>query len=340
MNQNIPSLLLNNQALNNLQKLRPDLKHGKGAPSLNAYFQHQRKLSDAPGPELQQTWFLGMKNVLEELDQVLRCIPETCPFRFLDVGCCPGGFSSYILGKNLNSTGTGMSLSVESGGHGFLLEEHLQPRLELKLADVTYYQLGLTTINDPRLRPLPFYPGSQMYDLVLLDGHPLRTHTSSAAQKLNGDRLLISQLVICLQAISISGTIIMKLSKPERVITAKLLYMLDVLSLSLGSWKPVFIHATRPTFYVVAKGVGYGRQGYRFHEFLHGLKNLWMQLTYGGAHDTGRELNDQDLDFIVSKTELERTFGNRLQQLGHHVWLVQEESLRGWYQQSGVVAGD
>jgi len=338
MNQTIPSVLLNNESLNKLQKLRPDLQRGKGAHSLNAHFQHQRKLSDAPGPELQQTWFRGMKNVLEEIDQALRCIPEMCRFRFLDVGCCPGGFSSYILNKNINSMGTGISLDVESGGHSFLLEEHLRPRLELKLADATYYQLGLFAIDDPRLQPFPFHPDSRKFDMVLLDGHPLRTSTSSSSQKLNGDRLLISQLIICFQAISRSGTIIMKLSKPERVITAKLLYMLDVLSLSLTSWKPVFIHATRPTFYVVAKGVGYGRQGSRLSEILYGLKALWMQLTYGGVHGSGRTLDVDDLDFIVSKSGLERTFGNRLQQLGHHVWLVQEESLRGWYQQSGVTS--
>ena len=252
-----------------------------------------------------------------------------------DCRCCPGGFSSYILGKNLNSTGTGISLGVESGGHAFLLEEHLRPRLELKLADVTYYQLGLTTINDPRLQPFPFHPESKTFDLVLLDGHPLRTSTSPTAWM--GDRLLISQLIICLQAISMSGTIVMKLSKPERVVTAKLLYMLDILSLSLASsWKPVFIHATRPTFYVVAKGVGYGRQGCRLPSLLFGLKALWMELTYGGAKATGRAMNSKDLDFIVSKRELKMSFRNRLQQLGQHVWLVQGESLKGWYQAEGV----
>jgi hypothetical protein len=238
------------------------------------------------------------------------------------------------LGKNLKATGTGISLSVESGGHAFLLEEHFRSRLDLKLADATRYQLGLTTINDPRLQPFPFPSDRQKFDLVLLDGHPLRTSTSSTAQNLNGDRLLISQILICLQAISMSGTIIMKLSKPERTVTAKLLYMLDALSLSLASWKPVFIHATRPTFYVVAKGVGYGRQGYRLREFVFGLKSLWVQLTYGRS---GRVMNAEDLDFIVSKSELDRTYGDRLQQLGQHVWLVQEQSLRGWYQQSGVI---
>src|SRR5262245_32273298 len=116
-----------------------------------------------------------MKNVLEEVDQALRCIPEMCPIRFLDVGCvstirsystfviigcffpscrcCPGGFSSYILNKNVHSTGVGISLDVESGGHAFLLEENLRPRLELKLTDLTRYQLGPAPVMDPLLQP-------------------------------------------------------------------------------------------------------------------------------------------------------------------------------------------
>jgi hypothetical protein len=241
--------------------------------------------------------------------------------------CCPGGFSSYILSKNHKATGVGLSLEVESGGHAFLLESYLRPRLELILGDVTRYQLGPTYINDQRLKPLPLRPEIRSFDLVLLDGHPLRTSQSHTPWL--GDHLLISQLIIALQAISLSGTIVMKLSKPERLVTAKLLYLLDMLSLSLHSWKPVYMHATRSTFYVVAKGVGYGRQGFRLPRLLYGLKALWIDLTYGGVGGLRRPLNASDLDFIVTQSEL-KTFGPRLQQLSQHIWMVQAESLRGW----------
>lgn len=198
------------------------------------------------------------------------------------------------------------------------------------MADVTRFQLGLVNIDDPQLKLYPLRTDIRPFDLVLLDGHPLRTSTSYTMWM--GDRLLISQLIIGLQAISFSGTIVMKLSRPERVVTAQLLYMLDILSLSLASWKPVYMHATRPTFYVVAKGVGYGRQGSRLLQLLYGLKSLWMDLTYGGAYGTGRPLGPTDLDFIVSYSDLKDTFGERLQQLVQHIWLVQAESLKGWMQ--------
>ena len=64
----------------------PVQKGNSNGSSINAYFQHQRKTSDAPSPELQRTWFNGMKTVLQEVDEGLRCIPERCRFSFLDVG--------------------------------------------------------------------------------------------------------------------------------------------------------------------------------------------------------------------------------------------------------------
>lgn len=309
-----------------LNKLRA---RNKGNASVRAHFDHQRKQSDHPDPELQRIWFHNMKNVLQEVDEGLGCIPFNSHWHFLDVGCCPGGFSSYILSKNVRSTGVGISLAVESGGHGFLLEENLQPRLELNIADLTYYQLGPTIIADPKLQHLPFAPDTRPFDLVLLDGHPLRTSISKggAAHDRLTSRLLISQLIIGLQATTISGTIIMKLAKPERPVTAKLLYMFDKLSLSVTTWKPVFMHATRDTFYMVAKGFGLGKQLHRLREWLAGLKELWLSLTYDGLE----KICPADLDFIATQMELD-AFAYRLQQLSQHIWQVQLSSLSGWKQ--------
>ena len=245
--------------------------------------------------------------------------------------CCPGGFSSYILSKNLRSTGTGISLPTQDGGHEFLLEENLRSRLDLNFTDLTTYQLGPTFINDPRLNPLPFNANTHRCDLVLLDGHPLRPSTqSSHDHQMMSNLLLISQLIIGLQAITTSGTIVMKLAKPERKVTAKIMYMLDMLSIHLASWKPVCMHATRDTFYIVAKGVGYGKQGYRLQDWLNRLKWLWVDMKYGPMFASKRLLNDADLDFIVSNLELETIFRDRLQQLSAHIWQVQVSSLKGW----------
>jgi len=46
--------------------------------------------------------------------------PRKGPLRFLDLGCCPGGFTSYILSNNPSA---GISSEIETGGHRFLLED-------------------------------------------------------------------------------------------------------------------------------------------------------------------------------------------------------------------------
>lgn len=310
-------------------------KHQQG-PSLNAYFHFQRKQSDTPEPHLQQAWFRSMKLVLDEIDTALRCVPIHFQLSFLDVGCCPGGFSSYILSKNPNAYGVGLSLPVSSGGHSFLLEKDLQPRLELHLADITTYQLG--PYQYPNLRYLPSSLISYTFDLVLLDGHPLRTAEADGLAPLNNvsDRLLISQLIIGVQSVSPFGTILIKLSKPERPITARILYILDSISCELLTWKPVCMHATRPTFYAVAKGI---RHTQRYAMIVHALQELWVRLTFGGPNGTTlpRRMTHQDLDSIVSREEMV-AYKPRLVKLSQHLWDVQRQSLEGWYKEEGLVA--
>ncbi|KAJ7288544.1 hypothetical protein C8J57DRAFT_1116118 [Mycena rebaudengoi] len=317
---------LKSKTLNTLNLLR---YKERGKPSEQAYFQHQRKQADAPDPALQKAWFNSMRNVLEEIDQVLRCIPEHVPFRFLDLGCCPGGFSSYILGKNPRAEGVGISLGVESGGHACLLDEDDLLRFELHWADLTQYQLGPEPIPDPRLQNIPVAPG---FDLVLIDGHPLRAAQArgDAAVYLHGDRLLISQVIVGLAAVLPGGTVVLKQSKPERLITSQLIYLLDVLSADTRTWKPVCMHGTRSTFYIVAKGFGLGSQACLKDHFLYGLMNLWIQLSYAGPLGLGRRLLATDLDFIVTNKTLKTAYAPRLRTLSEHIWTTQSQCLKGW----------
>lgn len=137
--------------------------------------------------------------------------------------------------------------------------------------------------------PLPFSLGSiapERFDVIIVDGHPLRGLDSNGGKRVGetsqsaefytmGDQIFISQLITALQAVLTSfsslpnfsstssssvnaqgPTVVMKLSKPERLITAQVMYMFDVLSASVGTWKPIHMHATRSTFYLIAMGVG------------------------------------------------------------------------------------
>ncbi|KAF9461145.1 hypothetical protein BDZ94DRAFT_1196646 [Collybia nuda] len=315
------------QTLYKLNRMRKKLR----GPADHAQVQHQRKQSTTPDASLQQAWFRSMRNVLEEIDESLKCI-GSWSFRFLDLGCCPGGFSSYILGKNPYASGVGISLEVENGGHAFMLEEEMQSRFELIWGDVNHYQLGPFSVNDPALKPLPVIsPGYAPFDLVLIDGHPLRAQGKHDDVRffMKADQLLISQLIIGLSTISLSGgTIIMKLSKPERVVTAQLMYLFDIMSLSVQTWKPVCMHATQDTFYLVAKGFGLGAEGHKLPHTMLQLMALWLELMYGSL-GRGRRLQDGDLNFIVDAQVLKHQYAARHRSLSQHIWMVQAQSIQG-----------
>nr|GAT49855.1 predicted protein [Mycena chlorophos] len=323
------TVALKNQTLRKLNRLR---YQGGHSPAAEAHRDFQRRQADSQDPTLQHAWLKSMKKVLEEIDDVLKVVPTKSPIRFLDLGCCPGGFTSYILAKNPNARGAGISLPVENGGHACLLSQTQLDRFDLHWADMTRFQLGAVLIDDPALQDLPIEP--ENFDLVLIDGHPLRTSDSprlSKAFDLLSDRLLISQLLIGLAAARMGSTIILKASKPERLVTSQLMFLMDLLCADVRTWKPVCIHSTRDTFYVVGKGFGLRRSpDFMGHKarVMAGLMDLWVQLSYHNGQ--GRRLNSHDLDFIVDAATLKEVYAPRLQQLSEHIWVAQSQSLQGW----------
>ncbi|KAJ7706960.1 hypothetical protein B0H17DRAFT_918624, partial [Mycena rosella] len=304
----------------------------------DSYAEHEKKVAENASARKNSYWFSKMKAVFKELDNQTSCIPRKGPLKFLDLGCCPGGFTSYILSKNSSAQGLGISSEIENGGHKFLLEDRHRARFKIYYADLAYYRLGPLPKSDNKvLHALPF-DSTKRFDVVLLDGHQLRKHPS--ARPGDWDRLLVSQLIIGLQAAKPGGTLVIKLADAEQVTTAKLLHMLDVLSARLETFKPRYMHATRGTFYAVAKGVGEGRGAARLLALVDALKELWVDLTIGGADGAGRVLGEDDLDFIIGTAEVRQAKNlDRLVELGQQVWAVQARALAGLRDPPLVSAG-
>jgi len=317
--------------LTNLYHLR---RRGWDNQELDQHFATQRSVADNADQKLERIWFCKMKKVLEEVDMQTHCIPRVGGMKFLDLGCCPGGFSSYILAKNRTAKGLGISLDVADGGHRYLLEAYLRPRHDLHYTNLTLYQLGPTRIMREDLKDIPSDIGNRTFDLALLDGHQLRTQQS--AMPWDRHRLGISQMILALQAVKKGGTIIVKLSRPEYHYTARILYLLDHLSERLSAYKPRSIHASRGTFYAIAQGIG-GRAGMeKFSAILESFQSLWVELTYGGE-GSGRFLADEDLDFIISVDDLIKTYLDRLIELGRDAWEVQAEVLAKFLRYKDVI---
>ncbi|KAJ6531171.1 hypothetical protein B0H19DRAFT_1190680 [Mycena capillaripes] len=314
-----------------LQRLVDLREQSKDTPERDGYTEHEKKVAENASARKNRYWFSKMKGVFREMDAQTACVPRKGALRFLDLGCCPGGFTSYILSKNSSAHGLGISSEIENGGHRFLLEDRHRSRFKIYYADLTYYRLGPlpTSVAPDRkvLHSLPF-DATKLFDVVLLDGYQLRRQPSERPG--DWDRLLVSQIIIGLQAAKKGGTLVIKLADTEQVNTAKLLHMFDILSASLETFKPRYMHATRGTFYAVVKGVGEGRGAARLPGFIDSFKELWVDLTIGGADGAGRVLNEEDLDFIISTMEVRQAKNlDRLIDLSRMVWEVQVRALAG-----------
>ncbi|KAJ3709639.1 hypothetical protein DFJ43DRAFT_1173980 [Lentinula guzmanii] len=333
------------QLLKNLKRL------GHTSPKYREYLRTQQDTADNAGPDLQLVWSKKMKKIMNQIDNSgaadkLWVVPFTNrSFRFLDLGCCPGGFSTYILKKNKESTSVGVSLDPAQGGHPYLLEDALRVRQTVIFADMTTFQLGdpeavnpTPSYTQPPLIPVPNILFARDFDLVLLDAHHLRNQTGSSH-----DLLAISQVLLALLSIKFGGTIVMKLASPDSQYSATMLFMLDMLSTSIQVHKPYAMHRMQNSFYVIARGVGGkpDRRLYLQNEVIPGLRRVWECLRQrnrnsGPRNGSGKEgLVVGDLDFIVDKKQLE-SYGGRLHELCSCVWKLQATALETLFAEMGI----
>ena len=232
------------------------------------------------------------------------------------------------------AVGHGISLSVSQGGHEYLLDDHLRDRFELHIADLTYYQLGPFQLGDPKLQDLPLSVQNRSFDLAIVDGHHL-IHREGI-RSWDRDRLLVSQMIIALQSVKRGGDVVIKLGKAEEIRTAKILSMFDTICAELVTCKPASMHRNRSTFYAICKGIGIGSEDGKWAYFLDHLKKLWVEITFGGDKGCGRFMEEEDLDFIISREELVESYLPRLIELGRDVWRGQAEGLRVTLRRRGI----
>ena len=239
-----------------------------------------------------------------------------------------------MLKRNAMATGHGISLGVSPGGHEYLLDDRLRDRFELHIADLTYYQLGPFQLGDPKLQDLPLSVQNRSFDLAIVDGHHL-IHREGI-RSWDRDRLLVSQMIIALQSVKRGGDVVIKLGKAEEIRTAKILSMFDTICAELVTCKPASMHRNRSTFYAICKGIGIGSEDGKWVYFLDHLKKLWVEITFGGDKGCGRFMEEEDLDFIISREELVESYLPRLIELGRDVWRGQAEGLRVTLRRRGI----
>ncbi|CAE6540550.1 unnamed protein product [Rhizoctonia solani] len=284
---------------------------GWESESLDGVFLAQRTTADTSrSAQDDNKWLHLMCKSLNQMDRQKKFINAS---RFLDLGCFPGGYSTYILQKCPSATGFGISLPFEEGGHGLAIPANLLPRMELRTADLTNFDLA-PSIPKPQspftqLGPLPFESNS--FDLVLLIG---------------------------LRAVTAGGTIFVKLSHPEKAIGARILLALCQVARLVRTVKPQPLHAIRGTFYVIAQQVSTDSEEYQ--TLVQSLERLWYTMSFEGEAGYGREITWEEEDKIINWAEVTGESGlDKLARLGAEVWRIQCNALRKMLNARGIGAG-
>ncbi|KAG8746249.1 hypothetical protein FRC10_005498 [Ceratobasidium sp. 414] len=260
-------------------------------------------LSPAPsaGESDEESYLLRMRFALQEMDKGIDFVKGE---RFLDLGCCPGGFSTYVLSKLPTIHGEGVSLPVEQGGHSLAIPVELRSRFQIHWGDMTRFNHAPEHAGSGRLSGRPNFPvPPNSFDLVLADGHiPPELMMVKEAQRFARDLLLVSQLLAAVRAVKLGGTILVKLSlslanKTFDGLMHRIVLGLDKLSdTPLVALKPKSIYGSRGSFYVLVRDVEAVPR--RMVEL--SLESAWVQLA------EGQNINPKALDRLASASETRR----------------------------------
>ncbi|KAG8710900.1 hypothetical protein FRC11_003995 [Ceratobasidium sp. 423] len=252
--------------------------------------------------------------------------------------CAPGGFAQYLLRKNRRARGMGISLPSGQGGNGFgVTHSDYLARYELHWADLTMFDLApsipkpVTANHD--WPPLPFEPSSR--DLVICDARWV-LNPDNLKRPWNWTRLIISQLLIALRAVSPGGNIFFRLSCVERPLTGRILLALCRTSDLVRTVKSTQFQASRSYFYVLAQRVH--PQSDECKELVAALERLWYTMTFEGEDGYGRDITAGDEELITTDEDMLSEEGlSTIVQLGTPIWEIQYDALRHFLTNRGVV---
>ncbi|KAH7333752.1 hypothetical protein B0J17DRAFT_603092 [Rhizoctonia solani] len=318
---------------------------GWSSPEVKDHFREQRFNADyVKHEDTDLNWAKTMYNSLEQMDHANHRFIRT--ERFLDLGCNPGGYSSYILRTCPHATGMGISLPVEDAGYGCAIPDVLRPRIDIREMDLTMIDLApnlpkpdASHITGSRalalhLVPLPFR--RHEFDFVVGDAHHLRLHPDNEIRTWNWTRVLLSQVLLALRAVQGGGTIFLKLSCVERALTARILIAFTRISGSTRTVKSKFLHAKRGSFYLLVRDIRVHTFAYR--KLVAGLEKLWHTMTFGGPHGFGRDIHWDEQDLITPWEEVMSPTGvNHIARLGKPMWEIQHRALLKFLKEQGVV---
>ncbi|KAK6856565.1 hypothetical protein PG995_006752 [Apiospora arundinis] len=259
-------------------------------------FKAQRKRADNLAEDVSQYNFKLMGRIAEELHKVTGAFQMPAPSRessVLDLCAAPGGFLNTAMRINPGCRAVGFSLHPDEGGYSNLLSPFRKRCMQWLDTTMLTADMGVTEIPADHPDAAKFLPRQidedDQFDLVLCDGHVLRTqdrssgpggslyqndnsYSNGATDKVNGNdnhsnhtkhyrelyenyRLKYVQLALGLEHLKPGGTMVVLLHKVEMWNTLCVVRHLARFSRKVQLHKPHVSHTTRSSFYMVATGV-------------------------------------------------------------------------------------
>ncbi|GLI59850.1 hypothetical protein VaNZ11_001838, partial [Volvox africanus] len=239
----------------------------------------------AAGQETRHEMRERMRHIMFEIDQSNSDFigGRKEPFQFLDVCCCPGGFSTYALtAGSAQRKGIGFSLPPALGGHLPAIPLETDKYL-LHFVDVTTVAAGVRVgdmavgvpgcpVHALHLNAAPDAPPVGTCHLVILDGSFLGgkdwIHKETTLPDLDNPAfnvygsetaahkaLLIAQLIIMANNLGPGGVLVLRLNMFTDMFTAGVLGLLrHVFHGDVCSYKPRTCHVHRGSYYLVCTG--------------------------------------------------------------------------------------
>ncbi|KAF8755480.1 FtsJ-like methyltransferase [Rhizoctonia solani] len=181
--------------------------------------------------------------------------------------------------------------------------------------------------------PLPFKLCSR--DLIVCDAQWV-LNPDNLNRPWNWTRLIVSQLLIALHAVSPHGNIFIRLSCVERTLTGRILLALCRISDLVRTVKSDRFQSMRSYFYVLAQRVN--RQSSEFRNLVVALERLWYIMTFEGENGYGRDISAEDEELITTDEEILSEEGlSTIVQLGTPIWAIQYDALCYFLTNRGVV---
>lgn len=273
-------------------------------------------------------------NALKDMDKELGFAH---PRRFLDLGCAPGGYATYILRRNPGATGIGITLPVDVGGPEVYIPSELRSRFAIYFGDLMNYDLApvLPKPTSPAqtLSTLPVEPASM--DLVVCDARWVN-HPNNLQRPWNWTRLLLSQLLIALRGVASGGTILLRLSHVERTLSGRILLAMCRTAGRVRCVKSRVFQGPRSYFYVLVQQTNRG--SIEFRRLVGALEKLWYIMTFEGGDGYGRDITEEEEATITSDEELMGNEGlSKIVEFGTPIWTLQCRALGDFLRRSGTL---